>query len=76
MAHFQVIYLPTNKKQKLGNKIQGLASHAKYHISPFIAKGASENRELNRYYTVTLIEPIEPIEEWQDMKKYPGIHRE
>jgi hypothetical protein len=61
---FQVHYPVMESKRKLSRKDEELVNHAEPQESPFIAKGASKQGELDQYYTVT------PIKEWAEMKKY------
>jgi hypothetical protein len=61
---FQVNYPPMDAKRKLSKKEQELVRMAERQESPFVAKGASQQGELDQYYTVT------PFKEWAEMKKY------
>jgi hypothetical protein len=61
---FKLHYPEKNSRKKLSKKEQELVDKAEYQISPFDAKGAVKEGELDQYYAVT------PIIEWESMKKY------
>jgi hypothetical protein len=61
---FEVEYPIMDKNKKRSARDEELAEHAEYQVSPFVAKGALKEGELDQYYTVT------PTEEWNSMKKY------
>jgi hypothetical protein len=61
---FEVEYPNMDTKNKGSDHDEELAAHAEFQVSPFVAKGALKDGELDQYYTVT------PIEEWNSMKKY------
>jgi hypothetical protein len=57
----------SNKKKLSKNKLElneELAKVAEFQVSPFLAKGAAKDGELDQHYTVT------PTKEWEAMKKY------
>lgn len=54
--------MDTTKKRSVRD--EELAEHAEFQVSPFVAKGALKDGELDQYFTVT------PVEEWNSMKKY------
>lgn len=61
---FKVEY-PVMDRNKIRTEEQReLVEAAEKQVSPFIAKGASKEGELDQYYTVT------PTSEWESMKKY------
>ncbi|KAH7417119.1 hypothetical protein BKA64DRAFT_636499 [Cadophora sp. MPI-SDFR-AT-0126] len=61
---FKVEYPIMNSGGTLSPKQKALADIAELQISPFMAKGARVERELDQYYAVT------PHQEWESMKKY------
>ncbi|KAF8866459.1 hypothetical protein BDZ45DRAFT_272798 [Acephala macrosclerotiorum] len=60
---FKVEY-PNMNTSSPTHKQKQLIDAADFQVSPFTAKGASKEGELDQYYTVT------PTTEWEDMKKY------
>ena len=61
---FEVKYPVMDSTKKLSKREQDLVDAAEFQISPFKAKGAKKDGELDQYYTVT------PTKEWESMKKY------
>jgi len=61
---FAVHYPQMDSKRSLSKRDQDLVDHADFQVSPFVAKGATKEGELDQYYTVT------PFQEWESMKKY------
>jgi len=64
---FSVEYpiMPTSDEvDKVSQKEKDLIDAAEFQASPFKAKGANKENELDQYYTVT------PNDEWESMKKY------
>jgi hypothetical protein len=61
---FHVRYPPMNTKRKLSKREQELVDNAEWQVSPFVARGASKDGELDQHYTVI------PSTEWDEMKKY------
>ena len=61
---FKVEYPNMNTGGTLSPKQKALADIAELQISPFVAKGAKAEGELDQYYAVT------PHQEWDSMKKY------
>lgn len=61
---FKVEYPIMDSDKVLTGRQKELVEAADFQVSPFIAKGASKEGELDQYYTVT------PTSEWEQMKKY------
>lgn len=61
---FKVEYPVVVEDKILTARQKELKEAADFQVSPFIAKGASKEGELDQYYTVT------PTNEWESMKKY------
>ncbi len=61
---FKVEYPIMNGEKEPTKRQQELIEAADFQVSPFTAKGASKEGELDQYFTVT------PTSEWEQMKKY------
>jgi hypothetical protein len=53
-----------NSQRKVSKREQDLVDAAEFMESPFVAKGASREGDLNQHYTVV------PFDEWNSMRKY------
>jgi hypothetical protein len=61
---FVVKYPKMNDSKKRTPEDEELAAHAEWQVSPFEAKGALREGELDQHFTVV------PTSEWESMKKY------
>ncbi|KAF4631529.1 hypothetical protein G7Y89_g6613 [Cudoniella acicularis] len=63
-VNFTIEYPVMDEDKKRSKRDLELAEHAEWQVSPFEAKGASKEGELDQWYTVV------PSTEWLSMKKY------
>lgn len=64
---FKVEYPAANTSRTLTQAQKHLLSNAEFQVSPFKAKGAKREGEMDQSYIVT------PHNEWQSMKKYTNF---